>query len=67
MPDEPNYLDELVRLKVLELRRGLDSQNAAILELDRAGIIPTRIADLIGTSPATVRNAIARAKLSKKD
>jgi DNA-directed RNA polymerase specialized sigma24 family protein len=67
MSDEPNYLDELVRLKVLEVRRGLDSQNAAILELDRAGFGANRIAELIGTSPATVRNAIARAKTSKTD
>lgn len=62
MNSEPNYLDELVRLQVLALRRSNDSQAETIVELDSAGFTQPRIADLLGTSPGTVKVAIQRAK-----
>lgn len=62
MPEEPNYLDELVRLQVAKLRREFDSQSDVIVELDRAGFVPARIAHLIGTTPGTVATALHRAK-----
>lgn len=60
--DEPNHLDELVRLDVLRLRREHESQTETITELDRAGFSQARIADLLGTSPGTVKVALQRAK-----
>lgn len=60
--EEINYLDELVRLQVLNLRRSMSNQAEAIIELGNAGFSNTRIADLLGTSPATVRVALARSK-----
>jgi len=62
MPEVPNYQDELVRLHVASLRREFDSQSDLIFELDRAGFVPARIADLIGTTPGTVATALHRAK-----
>lgn len=54
--------EELVRLHVLELRRSLDSQTEAILELDTAGFGPSRIAQLLGTTPGTVNVTLQKAK-----
>lgn len=47
-------IEELVRLYVLQLRRGADSQSALILELKQAGFGPTRIAELVGTGIVTL-------------
>lgn len=60
--EEVNYMDELVRLQVLQLRRTASNQAETIIELGEAGFSSARIAELLGTSPATVRNALARAK-----
>lgn len=57
-----DFLDELVRLNVLALRRAAASQNELILELKRVGFAPTRIAALLGTTPATVNSTIKDAK-----
>jgi DNA-directed RNA polymerase specialized sigma24 family protein len=55
-------LDEIVRLLALEVRNGAESQTAAITLLSDAGLEPNRIAELVGTTPATVRSAQARAR-----
>jgi len=60
--EDPNYLDELVRLQVLQLRRSMANQAEAIIELGNAGFSNARIAELLGTTAATVRNARIRAK-----
>lgn len=56
-------LDEIARLLVLTLRRDQTLQEA-IADLDMAGIGQSRIADLLGTSPAYVSVALARVKTS---
>jgi DNA-binding NarL/FixJ family response regulator len=57
-------LEELVRLKVMSLRRDMGSQTEAILAFSESGFEPVRIAELLGTTPATVR--AAKQKASKK-
>lgn len=62
-PMEP--IEELVRLSVLQLRRGAESQAALILELNRVGFGSTRIAELVGTTANTVNVTIQKAKKKK--
>jgi DNA-binding NarL/FixJ family response regulator len=57
-------LDEVVRLLALSLRQGYESQNEAILAFSQAGLEASRIAELLGTTPATVR--ATRQKAAKK-
>jgi hypothetical protein len=57
-------LDELVRLTALSLRRDMENQTEAILAFHQAGLEPPRVAELLGTTPATVR--ATRQKASKK-
>jgi DNA-directed RNA polymerase specialized sigma24 family protein len=64
--DEPNLSEEIVRLLVLQLRMRLGNQASAIVELSRAGFGPSRIAELLGTSPGTVNVALQRAKKATK-
>ena len=52
---EASSLDEIARLLALLLRQQLDNQTQLILELSRLELTPTRIAELVGTTPATVR------------
>lgn len=61
---KPDYdpLDELVRLHVLQLRRQMDSQADTIIELNKAGFSNARIAELLGTTAATVNVALHRSK-----
>jgi predicted transcriptional regulator len=56
--------EELVRLKVIELRRSLGSQTEAIVELSKAGFGPSRIAELLGTTANTVNVTLQKAKKS---
>jgi DNA-directed RNA polymerase specialized sigma24 family protein len=63
--DIARLLDELVRLHALDLRRRSASQVDAILELSKAGLGPTRIAELLGTTAGTVNVALAKAKKRK--
>lgn len=66
-----SLLDELVRLTALSIRRGMETQTEAILAFKELGLQPERIAELVGTTPATVRAAKspntsgARAKVKK--
>jgi DNA-binding CsgD family transcriptional regulator len=58
-------LDALVRLAALQLlgdRTGAE----AILLLGRAGLDNDLVADLVGTSPATVRATLSRARRKGK-
>lgn len=62
--DIVRLLDELVRLQVHSLRKG-SKQVDTIRELNNAGLGPSRIADLLGTSANTVNVALAREKKRK--
>jgi predicted transcriptional regulator len=58
--------EELVRLQVIDLRRRLGSQTEAIVELNKAGFGPSRIAELLGTTPNTVNVTLQKAKKTGK-
>lgn len=55
-------MEELVRLGAILLRRQASTQTEAVLELSKAGFGPSRIAELLGTTPNTVNQAIQGAK-----
>lgn len=57
--------DEIVRLLAILVRRQVPSQADAILELHRSGFGPSRIAELLGTTPNTVNVAVSRFKRKK--
>lgn len=57
--------EELVRLKVVELRRTAKSQASMIAELDKAGFGQTRIAELLGTTQNAVNVTLNKAKQPK--
>lgn len=54
--------EEVVRLLAIQLRRDTESQAEAIDEMNRAGFGPSRIAELLGTTPNTVNVALSSAK-----
>lgn len=54
--------EEIARLLAIQIRRTAASQAQAVLELSRAGFTPARIAQLLGTSTATVSKDLQRAK-----
>lgn len=54
--------DEIARLLAALIRLQTDSQAEAVSELHKSGIGPSRIAELLGTSPGTVNVAIQRSK-----
>lgn len=54
--------EEIVRLMAIDLRLRLGSQGEVIQELNKAGFGPSRIAELIGTTPNTVNVTIQKAK-----
>lgn len=58
--------EETVRLLAALIRMQSESQSHAISELSKAGIGPSRIAELLGTSAGTVNVALQRAKGSAK-
>jgi hypothetical protein len=59
-------IEEVVRLLAIQLRREADSQAQAIEEMSKAGFGPTRIAELLGTTPNTVNVAISNAKKRRR-
>jgi DNA-directed RNA polymerase specialized sigma24 family protein len=63
-PSESDTGEETVRLLATLIRMQCDSQSEAIVELDRAGLGASRIAQLLGTSAGTVGVALQRAKAS---
>jgi hypothetical protein len=56
--------EEIVRLLAIQVRSQYESQADAIRELTKAGFGPTRIAELIGTTPGTVNVTLAKSKRS---
>lgn len=54
--------EETVRLLAMQIRMQLDSQADAIREFGKAGFGPTRIAELLGTTPGTVNVTLVKAK-----
>ena len=54
--------EEIVRLLALHIRMSFESQADAIRELSKAGFGPSRIAELLGTTPGTVGVTLAKAK-----
>ena len=60
-----SLLDEISKLLALLLKRSAGS-STTMKELYAAGFQPKRIAELIGTTPNTVRVLIHQAKKSKK-
>ena len=66
MASVEDLLDQVVRLQALQVRLGMPNQADAIVELGKAGISSTRIAELLGTTPGTVKVAIQRAKARAK-
>jgi DNA-directed RNA polymerase specialized sigma24 family protein len=60
--DGVDYADEAVRLLAILVRQRAESQSDAIIELHKAGFGPTRIAELLGTTPGTVNVAVNRSK-----
>jgi DNA-directed RNA polymerase specialized sigma24 family protein len=63
--DIARLLDEVVRLQALEVRKRAATQNEAIIDLSNAGIGPSRISELLGTTPGTVSVALAKARKRK--
>ena len=58
--------DEIVRLLATLIRLQSGNQAQAIVELNKAGLPNGRIADLIGTTPDTVKVTIQRARKRTK-
>ena len=58
-------LEEIVALLSVQIKRGV-SQTVIIKELSEAGLQPKRIAEIVGTTPNTVRVAVHHAKKSSK-
>jgi hypothetical protein len=57
--------EELVRLIATQIRLQLNNQSVAIRELSKSGFGPTRIAELLGTTPGTVTVTLAKQKRRK--
>jgi DNA-binding NarL/FixJ family response regulator len=55
-------LDEICRLLAIMIRKDSDTQTATILEMSRAGLKNTRIAELLGTTPNTVNVTVQKAR-----
>lgn len=60
-----NLLKEIVALLSVQIKRGV-SQTTAIKELSEAGMQPKRIAEIVNTTPNTVRVALYHLKKSLK-
>ena len=54
--------EEIVRLLATQIRLQFKNQSDAIRELTRSGFGPTRIAELLGTTPGTVNVTLAKSK-----
>ena len=59
-------LDEIARLLSVQIKRDTETQGEAIQAMYAAGIRPSRIADLLGTTTNTVNVSVSRVKSAKK-
>lgn len=57
--------EEIARLLVIQIRRAATSQAQVVQELARSGFGPARIAQLLGTTTATVNTDLKRGKSKK--
>lgn len=60
--DQDSQLEDITRLLAVMARQSFETQSEAIAAMSKAGMKPSRIADLLGTTPGTVNDAISRAK-----
>ena len=66
MANAEELLDQMVRLQALQIKLAMPSQAETIVEMNKIGIGPLRIAEIMGTTPGTVNVAIQRAKPKTK-
>ena len=59
-------LDRIVRLLALSVVSQVGSMKDKAIQLNRVGLAPKEIADLLGTTPNTVSVALSAARRSKK-
>jgi hypothetical protein len=55
-------LGEIAALLAVLVRRDGESQTTTIMELSKAGLAPSRIGELLGTSTSTVTSTVSKAK-----
>lgn len=55
-------LGEIAALLTIIVKRDAGTQAETILELSKAGIAPTRVAALLGTTTSTVTGSLSKAK-----
>lgn len=59
---ERGSLDEVARLLAVLIRQGVETQQEAILAMHAVELENSRIADLLGTSAATVRATVNKSR-----
>lgn len=62
MENTDQALEEIAKLLALQIRLQLGNQAQAVVEMNRVGLGPSRIAALLGTTAGTVNVALNRAK-----
>lgn len=62
MATNEELLDQIARLLALQIRLSLGNQTEAIIEMSKTGLSPSRIAELVGTTSATAKTTLQRAK-----
>ena len=60
--DVSEKLDVLIKLQAAALTNGMDSSKDKILFLDRAGLRPVMIAEIVGTTPNHVNVTLSQAR-----
>jgi DNA-directed RNA polymerase specialized sigma24 family protein len=59
-------LDQIVGLLALALKRDMETQTEAVVAFAQAGLEPAEIAQLLDTTPATVRSTLSKADKKSK-
>jgi DNA-directed RNA polymerase specialized sigma24 family protein len=62
MATNEELLDQIVRLLALQIRLSVGNQTEAIIEMGKTGLSSSRIAELVGTTAATAKTTLQRAK-----
>jgi DNA-binding CsgD family transcriptional regulator len=65
-PQTEQLLDQIVSLLALSVTRDSQTQTEAIMTLARAGLQPAKIAELLDTSPGSVRATQSQAGKKSK-